>query len=165
VAWLLGLDTAQQAMVGLAAIIGHNWSVFLGFHGGRGVLTTIGLSLALPLLNSLLPWELVTFLLVAAFGIFILRNPPLGIISAVAAMPIVSLGVSEPLDLTLGFTGMLLVVVTKRLVAPRTPFTCKVSLGQLLLNRLILDRDIGDREAWIRYATREIKSTSQEKAE
>jgi glycerol-3-phosphate acyltransferase PlsY len=29
-------------VTGLAAVIGHNWPVYLGFHGGRGVSTTIG---------------------------------------------------------------------------------------------------------------------------
>lgn len=29
---------------GLAAIIGHNWPVFLGFRGGKGIATTIGVS-------------------------------------------------------------------------------------------------------------------------
>jgi len=31
---------------GAAAIIGHNWPVFIGFRGGRGVSTTIGVLLA-----------------------------------------------------------------------------------------------------------------------
>ncbi len=31
---------------GLAAVIGHNWPVFIGFRGGRGVSTTIGIFLA-----------------------------------------------------------------------------------------------------------------------
>lgn len=30
------------AVAGLAAIIGHNWSVFIGFTGGRGVATSAG---------------------------------------------------------------------------------------------------------------------------
>ena len=32
---------------GLAAVIGHNWPVFLGFRGGRGVNTTIGVFLVI----------------------------------------------------------------------------------------------------------------------
>ena len=32
---------------GLAAIIGHNWPVFLGFRGGKGIATTIGVSAVL----------------------------------------------------------------------------------------------------------------------
>ena len=43
---------------GLAAVIGHNWPVFLGFRGGRGVSTTLGVLLVLvtiPMLILALP--------------------------------------------------------------------------------------------------------------
>ncbi|MCJ7605488.1 MAG: glycerol-3-phosphate 1-O-acyltransferase PlsY [Dehalococcoidales bacterium] len=36
-----------QGLAGMAAIIGHTWSVFLGFKGGRGVATFIGGLLAM----------------------------------------------------------------------------------------------------------------------
>ena len=61
-AQLIGLDTAQQVTVGLAAIIGHNWPVFLGFRGGRGVSTTIGILfvlVTLPMLILTLPTLLI----------------------------------------------------------------------------------------------------------
>jgi glycerol-3-phosphate acyltransferase PlsY len=38
-AWRLGLSLTEQTLVALAAICGHNWSLFLRFRGGRGVLT------------------------------------------------------------------------------------------------------------------------------
>lgn len=34
-------------MAGLATMAGHNWSLFLGFRGGRGVATGAGVVLAL----------------------------------------------------------------------------------------------------------------------
>ena len=34
-------------LTGAAAVIGHNWSVFIGFRGGRGESTTIGVLLAI----------------------------------------------------------------------------------------------------------------------
>lgn len=37
----LGVPTAYAA--GLAAVVGHNWSVWLNFQGGRGGATTIGI--------------------------------------------------------------------------------------------------------------------------
>jgi glycerol-3-phosphate acyltransferase PlsY len=43
---------------GAAAIIGHNWPVFLGFRGGRGVSTTLGILfvlVTLPMLILTLP--------------------------------------------------------------------------------------------------------------
>lgn len=45
-------------LAGTAAVIGHNWPVFLGFRGGRGVSTTIGILFVLvklPMLILTLP--------------------------------------------------------------------------------------------------------------
>ena len=33
---------AAQTAAGLAVLAGHNWSIFLGFHGGRGIATGLG---------------------------------------------------------------------------------------------------------------------------
>lgn len=43
----LGLDPLTLAGIGLAAVLGHNFSVFLKFHGGKGVATSFGIALAL----------------------------------------------------------------------------------------------------------------------
>ena len=50
---------------GLAAVVGHNWPVFLGFRGGRGVSTTIGILyvlVAIPMLILTLPALLILIL-------------------------------------------------------------------------------------------------------
>jgi len=149
VAQLMGLGIAQQVTVGLATIIGHNWSVFLRFSGGRGVLTTLGIALMLPLINNLVPWGIVAFLVIAAIGLYIIRNFPLGVGAGILATPLVSWGLGEPLPITLGFSAMFLIMVLRRLTAPRTSFTASVTTGQLLVNRLLFDRDIRDKKAWI----------------
>ncbi len=42
IAQAFGLPGWEVALVGLAAVIGHNYSVFLGFKGGKGVATSFG---------------------------------------------------------------------------------------------------------------------------
>jgi glycerol-3-phosphate acyltransferase PlsY len=42
-----GLDLYGLFVIGFAVVIGHNWSMFLGFQGGQGMATTIGVLLAL----------------------------------------------------------------------------------------------------------------------
>jgi len=149
-AQLVGLGIVQQVIVGLAAIIGHNWPVFLRFNGGRGVLTTLGIALTLSLLNNnSVPWGIVAFCVIFLGSAFIIHNVPLGILTGIAAIPLVNWGVGEPLPLTLGYLAMFLILVIRRLAAQPPVRVTSTSKKQLLVNRLLFDRDIRDREAWI----------------
>ncbi len=150
IAQLLGLDITQQAVVGVAAVIGHNWPVFLRFNGGRGILTTLGIVFILVPR----PW-LGLIALTIAYGMAPFRQLALGTIIAVASLPIFSwflpqlFGIEKPLPITLGFVAIILLAVIRRLTTPRTIFTASVTRGQLFVNRLLFDRDIRDRKAWI----------------
>lgn len=60
----LGFSLDIQVFSGVAAIIGHNWSIFLKFGGGRGVATFIGALLALSpqiFFYSIIPLIAITF--------------------------------------------------------------------------------------------------------
>src|SRR5215468_10753394 len=47
--WLLGGNASSVALwaMGIASVMGHCWSPFLGFNGGKGVATTFGVLLFL----------------------------------------------------------------------------------------------------------------------
>jgi glycerol-3-phosphate acyltransferase PlsY len=149
VAQLVGLDITQQVVIGLAAVIGHNWPVFLRFSGGRGIATIMGAALIVPVVNGLVPWSFITFMAIMILNVLTVRNIPIGIGIAVAVMPIVSAAVGEPLALTMGFVAMFVIMVIRRLTPRRIPISASVPTGELLLNRFLFDRDIRDREAWI----------------
>lgn len=56
----LGFHASQPVILltGAAAVVGHNWPVFLGFRGGRGMSTTIGVLFVivpLPMLIMTVP--------------------------------------------------------------------------------------------------------------
>ena len=148
VAQLMGLELAQQLVIGLLAIIGHNWPVFLRFNGGRGILTTIGVGSILPLINGVEPWAMVVFAAIAITGA-IVRNMPLRVFLGLTALPVASWGFGDPLLITLGYLFMLLLVIIRRLAVPRAAIAASISRKELLLNRLLFDRDIRDREAWM----------------
>ena len=38
----LGVGPVYEGLIGLSAILGHNFSIFLGFRGGKGVATSFG---------------------------------------------------------------------------------------------------------------------------
>ena len=93
-------------VTGVAAIIGHNWPVFIGFRGGRGVSTTIGILLVLvtqPMLILALPTLLILIIkrnvtpAMAFFFILLplvdwwLKVPPLLIIYGVALPALVGI--------------------------------------------------------------------------
>jgi glycerol-3-phosphate acyltransferase PlsY len=152
VAQLLGLGVIEQVTVGVVTVIGHNWPVFLRFRGGRGVFTTLGV------VTILSPW-LGLIILVMSYALAPLRQVALGVLLALVSLPIFSwflsqpLGIEERLPVTLGFMALCLLGLLKRLIVPRTPLSKSVSPGQLVVNRLLFDRDIRDRKVWIRRST------------
>ena len=62
IAQAVNMSQVLVMVAGVAAVVGHNWPVFLGFRGGRGVCTTIGILLilvTLPMLILALPTLLI----------------------------------------------------------------------------------------------------------
>jgi glycerol-3-phosphate acyltransferase PlsY len=58
IAQAAGMPQVTVMLAGTAAVVGHNWPAFIGFRGGRGVSTTIGILLVLvtwPMLILALP--------------------------------------------------------------------------------------------------------------
>lgn len=142
IASLVGLDTTLQVAIGVAVIVGHNWPVFLHFNAGRGLATSAGVGL------YLLPLGVPPFIFCAIFTLFV-GSSPLPLLAAVATLPLTSWALGKPLAVTLGLTVILLILVVRRLTAPKTAHSALVSTRQLYLNRLFFDRDIRDGQAWI----------------
>jgi acyl phosphate:glycerol-3-phosphate acyltransferase len=142
VAQLLNLDTAHQVAMGLAIIIGHNWSVFLCFDAGRGVATSIGVGLIL------FPLGIPEFLILALLTLLV-GSSPLPVLAALASLPLTSWVLGKPLVLTLGLLAIFLIMVVRRLTAPRSERAKDVKTWQLLVNRFLFDRDIRDAKTWI----------------
>ena len=166
IAWhVLGLDIWAAGIVGLAAMAGHSWSIFLGFNGGRGFATMIGMLIIIA------PWELLLFAVICLLGIALLKNSPLGMILGTIAMPLASLawyiasldlpGESAELERVWVMLGILLLIIVKRLLAERT--IPADNWKRVLIYRLILDRDTRDREAWIYRTPTNLKDPAQKK--
>jgi glycerol-3-phosphate acyltransferase PlsY len=84
--WLTARFTTQDAtsmmLAGLAALLGHCFPIWLGFKGGKGVATALGIFLALSPFAALS--ALAIFILVVA----VWRYVSLGSVAAAAAMPL-----------------------------------------------------------------------------
>ena len=149
--WLaqaIGLEPYAQIIVGICAVGGHNWPGFQNFQGGRGILTSEAVIFAIsPLLGIII---LVT---AYAFGPFKLL--PLGVFFAFVSLPFWSwlaadwLGIEDSTAITIGFLMLIAIGFIRRMLVPRTPLSQSVHRVSLFINRLLLDRDIRDRKAWI----------------
>ncbi len=69
---------------GAAAVIGHNWPVFLKFRGGKGAATTIGVFLAL------MPAEMGISLAIIGVVVIITSNVRLGITVGLTLLPFIA---------------------------------------------------------------------------
>ncbi|MCR4418973.1 MAG: glycerol-3-phosphate 1-O-acyltransferase PlsY [Clostridia bacterium] len=78
------------ALGGLAAVAGHNWSIFLGGRGGRGVATSAGAVLALA------PWVAVSAVAVWAVTVLATRYVSVGSIVAGLSTPVFMLLYGQP---------------------------------------------------------------------
>jgi glycerol-3-phosphate acyltransferase PlsY len=85
---LPGGIVAGGVIAGIACILGHNYPVWLGFHGGKGIATSAGVVLALcPLL------VMISLAIVWAAVFFISRYTSLASITSAAALPVAILAI------------------------------------------------------------------------
>jgi acyl phosphate:glycerol-3-phosphate acyltransferase len=143
-------------LVGLGVVIGHNWPVFLRFNAGRGLATSVGVGL------FLLPLGVPAMLIFAIFTLFV-GSSPLPLLCAVATLPITSLALNKPPELTLGLAALFVIMVVRRLTAPRTAASKQVSTWELYKTRFLFDRDIKDGNAWINRKPGDSNSQNQVK--
>ncbi|MDP2743455.1 MAG: glycerol-3-phosphate acyltransferase [Dehalococcoidia bacterium] len=149
-----GAEPATQWSAGLAAIAGHNWSVFMRFRGGRGLLTACG---ALLLLAPLQLAAGVSLGLV----ITIAFSTPLGALVAMACIPLASIGLGKGQEVVWASLAVFLLVVVKRLIPDQGMAAYARNGRWVLLYRLLLDRDVRDRETWVRRLSK--KDTKDER--
>jgi glycerol-3-phosphate acyltransferase PlsY len=152
VAQALRLDVRLEVTVGLLAIVGHNWPVYLKFKGsGRGILTSLGVITALS-------WKLGIIVLVLSYAWAPFKQLALGVFIGLCSLPFFSwfltdpLGISDKTVVTFAFVALTMLALGKRLVAHRSELSKGKPWGYILINRLLFDRDIWDGRLWTKGA-------------
>jgi len=87
--WLLDLSPVFVLLAGLAAVIGHNWMVWLKFSGGKGMGVTIGaLAVLLPVYGY---WPgILIFFGIILIPYLITRNIAISMCIALVALPFIT---------------------------------------------------------------------------
>jgi acyl phosphate:glycerol-3-phosphate acyltransferase len=102
-----GSSEIMVLLAGLAVMDGHNWPVFLGFRGGRGVSTSIGILLVvytLPTLIIALPCLLVLILTKSVNKAMAVFYIPLFALGWWLELPAILIGYSLLLPIIIGLT-------------------------------------------------------------
>ena len=150
----IGLSALQQATVGLFAIVGHDWPLYLSFKsGGRGVFVSLGVI-------AMLSWKMGLIALIFPYLLAPIKQVSLGVFLVFVSLPFLSyfltgpLGVEDRAAITLGFVVLSTIALLKRMVARRTELSKNLPLAKVVFYRLLFDRDIADRQLWNARAIR-----------
>jgi glycerol-3-phosphate acyltransferase PlsY len=144
VARALDQDPSVQAAAGVAAIAGHNWSLYIRFTGGRGLATAFGVVLGLFL------WaEMAVLLVMVAFGRYVLKDTALWALVGVLVLPGLALIRGEPTEIVYMLVAVVILLLLKRLTANwEPPRTEQHSLPRVMAYRLLWDRDVSRKDRW-----------------
>lgn len=142
---VVGLDRSSALLMvaPVLALVGHNWSPYLKFQGGRGIAVAVGSLLALS------PLLLVAFAIISLSGWVLTRSSGVWVLIGLTLLPVWAVIIGDPVVISYYCGGLLAIVVLKRLLSNWTPFPEDIPKGKVLFNRLFKDRDIDDRAAWV----------------
>ena len=160
--YVLEVDLWAQCAAGLVAILGHNWSPFIRFTGGRGVATAMAVTLALNF------WiEMTVMAIVSAVGIlFIARDTGFWTFVSILAFPIIALAlattapafpdslsaanslINKPPEFILNSVCVSAILLGKRLTANWERPPEEYGLWRVLVYRLLWDRDVPRKVEW-----------------
>lgn len=96
-----------KALFGLAAVLGHNWTPFLGFKGGKGVATSAGVMLGIS------PWFFLVAILIFAIVVYFTRYVSLGSMAAAICMPVSLFIFGQPAEFII-LTAILCILIVFR---------------------------------------------------
>ena len=113
---LLGLnENYQRIILSLCVVSGHNWTVFLGFKGGKGIATSLGVLIGLTIkIASIRPVLLITLFIWLA-GFFLTSIVSFASIAAAVLLPVVMVITAQPIEIIiLGIIFCVFVVLRHR---------------------------------------------------
>ncbi len=138
--WLLDLSPVFVLLTGLAAVIGHNWMIWLKFSGGKGMGTTIGaLAVLLPVYDYWPGLPIIFGLIVIPY--IITHNIAISMGLALVALPFITwLGMNSGIG-TIMAVILGLVIGIKFLPTARASWAKAESKDDFIFDHWRKDRD------------------------
>jgi glycerol-3-phosphate acyltransferase PlsY len=110
--WGLNVPEAYVLLAGLAAVIGHNWMVWLKFSGGKGMGAAMGaLIVLLPLYD--LSLQLGIFFAIIIVPMIVTRNVALSMFLGLISLPFIVWFSTKSEYATIIAAALLLIIVVK----------------------------------------------------
>ncbi len=150
---VLDLGLTVEVGAGLAVILGHNWSIFIRFSGGRGMGTVLGVV-------GSLSFVLVWIYLLTSFSIWLItwgisgrRDSSVSWVISAALLPVYSVILDLEPEITYYTLIFLGITMLKRATSNDPSYWKEVNgvvpAAKLLLVRILFDRDTLSREGWV----------------
>jgi len=143
----LGIEIMKEpfraAIAGIAAVIGHNWPIFLNFTGGRGLSPFMGVLLIL------FPPGVIWMLAFMGIGYLLGDSAPWSLASLVS-LPLLNNWLNGIAAINFCAGAIILITLIKRLEANKRPLPQdEKERKKVIFYRLIFDRDIQNHKEWI----------------
>ena len=140
----LDIEIVVLGMGILMLLIGHNWSVFTKFRGGRGVITAIGALIGLGMWGEVI-------LLGIGFGLIgrlFYKDTGFWTFVSMIILPVICYASGRSGEIIYLVGLMVALLIIKRLMGNSRGNRVE-SMKMVFLRRLVWDRDMGSREAWV----------------
>jgi len=142
---ILGMNSYFLLIASMSVVAGHNWSIFIGFEGGRGIATAFGLLMGFQM------WEeiLVLTVLLGIIGRLILyKDSGIWCFISFGSLPLLCFAFQEQTHIIVFSVLLGVMLILKRLMSNGNNIR-KGSLKSTLLCRLVFDRDIPSKTSWL----------------
>ena len=142
---ILGLGPYLLLIASMSLIAGHNWSIFIGLQGGRGISTAFGLLIGFQM------WEeiLVLTIFLGIIGRLILyKDSGFWCFISFGLLPLLCFAFQEQTHIIIFSVLLVIILISKRLMSNGNMIR-EGSLKSTLLCRLVFDRDILSKTSWL----------------
>ena len=144
--WLLSFDNSSYLLSAtvLISITGNNWSPWLKFSGGRGLAVVVGG------LGALAYREMLLFVGIATLGWIVFKSSGIWSLISLLLIPLWAFLFGEPEAVIWMSVGIIIIVIAKRITSNWDPLTPGISKTEIFFNRCLRDRDVSDRDQWLK---------------